>query len=331
MWTSRRLAVSVCLATGLLLAGTVGLASVPPRPLRSGLTVVHALSFRVATDWLAVVALLAVGERYVSGRAVDRRTVGRLGAAVLLGGLAIEASPLLRLVVGPETVGTAGVVRGLVAAVQRALFPAGLFLGTVLGAGAARGAFGAGGDPAESGLPLAPSGRWVPDVPLAALLRAGRALAAVAACSFALEAGARLALGEPFAWLAVVDAGVSALDGLVVYAVLAGAFLALAVEGVRVRSVVVGTGLVWVAVFAAGVAVALLSALLGVALVSVTVTPMGAVEAAGFGQWPAPDSPATLLRVGTFLAGAVGLLAVQESVARRRRDPGAPAGDAERA
>jgi hypothetical protein len=62
-----------------------------------------------------------------------------------------------------------------------------------------------------------------------------------------------------------------------------------------------------------GIAVALLSAGLGVLLVGATATPMGAVEAAGMGLWPEPDSWTHLLATGSFLAGAVGLSIVQRT------------------
>jgi hypothetical protein len=341
MRTRRQLGVSVLVATGLLFAATVGLASLPPRPLRSALTVLHTLTFRVAADWLAVVALLAVGGRYASrGATVDRRTVGRLAAGVFLGGLAIEASPLVRLVVAPAAPGVEPLVEGSVVAVQRALYPAGLFLATVVGAATARTRLdtrpGSADDPragrgvTDGGkrrlgaidgpdLPLAPAGDWDPD---AAVLVVGRVLAvfaAVVAASFAVAAAARVALGEPYVWLAVVDAGLGALGAGAGYAVLAVAFLAVVVRGVRLRSLVGVTAFLWVGLVLAGIAVALLSAGFGVALVSLTKTPMGAVEAARLGRWPAPDSWSVLLRVGTFLAGAVGLLAVQRT--RPRRDP----------
>jgi|GEM_PF-1435291 len=341
MRTRRQLAVSVLVATGLLFAATVGLASLPPRPLRSALTVLHTLTFRVATDWLAVVALLAVGGRYASpGTTVDRRTVGRLAVGVFLGGLAIEASPLVRLVVAPAALGLEPLVEGLVVAVQRALYPAGLFLATVVSAATARDrlaghresdASSRGGHTLADGgghgsstirgsvLPLAPSVDWGLDTALAAIGRAMGVLGAVAVVSFAVAAGARIALGEPYFWLAVVDAGIGALSASAGYAVLALAFLALVVDGVRIRSLVGVTALLWVGLVLAGIAVALLSAGMGVALVSLTKTPMAAVEAARLGRWPAPDSWTVLLRVGTFLAGAVGLFAVQHS--GTRRDP----------
>jgi len=341
MRTRRQLAVSVLVATGLLFAATVGLASLPTRPLRSALTVLHTLTFRVATDWLAVVALLAVGGRYASrGETVDRRTVGRLAVGVFLGGVAIEASPLVRLVAAPAALGLEPLVEGLVVAVQRALYPAGLFLATVVGAATARDrlaghresdAPGRGEHALADGgmhgpstirggdLPLAPSGDWGPDTVLAAVGRALGVLGAVAVASFAVAAGARVALGEPYFWLAVVDAGMGALGASAGYAVLAVAFLVLVVEGVRIRSLVGVTALLWVGLVLAGIAVALLSAGLGVALVGVTKTPMAAVEAARLGRWPAPDSWTVLLRVGTFLAGAVGFFAVQHS--GTRRDP----------
>jgi hypothetical protein len=152
--------------------------------------------------------------------------------------------------------------------------------------------------------------------------------AAVVAASFAVAAGARVALGEPYLWLGVVDAGLDALGVGTGYAVLAVAFLVLVVWGVRLRSLVGVTALMWVGLVLTGIAVALLSAGLGVALVSLTKTPMAAVEAARLGRWPAPDSWTVLLRVGTFLAGAVGLLAVQRSRTRREppSEPGTGAG-----
>jgi hypothetical protein len=346
----RALGVSVVVATGLLFVATVGLASLPPRPLRGALTVLHTLTFRVATDWLAVVALLAVGGRYASrGTAVDRRTVGRLAAGVFLGGVAIEASPLLKLVVAPTALGLEPLVEGLVLAVQRALYPAGLFLATVVGAATARARLGARPERAGTGrsergvtdggghglgglargnLPLAPSGGWDPGATLLTVGRAIAVFAAVVAASFAVAAATRVALGEPYVWLAVVDAGLGALGAGAGYAVLALAFLVLVVRGVRLRSLLGVTALLWVGLVLAGVAVALLSAGLGVALVSLTKTPMAAVEAARLGRWPAPDSWSVLLRVGTFLAGAVGLLAVQRTGTRRDppNEPGTGAG-----
>lgn len=315
MVRNRRLALGVLAATALLGAATTGLATVPGRPLRSVLTIVHTLSFRVAMDWLVVVALLAVGERYVSaGKTVDRRTVWRLAAAVFLGGFAIEASPFVRVFVEPSAVGPERLGLGLVAACQQALAHAGLFAATAAGAATLSDAFyGRAKRAATGGLPLAPAGRWRRRLLWAAATRTAFVLGAVGAVTFAMEAVARLAFGAPHAWLAVADAALAALTGAVSHAVLALAFLALVVAGVRVRTLVGGTALVWVALFAGGVLVAVLSGLVGVALVSATTTPMGAVEAAALGQWPAPDSWTLLLQVGTFLAGAVGLLAVQRT------------------
>ena len=319
----RHLAVSAVVATGLLLAATVGLASLPPRPLRSALTVLHALTFRVATDWLAVVALLAVGGRYVAGATVDRATVGGLAAGVFLGGLAIEASPLVRLVVAPSPVGADRLLEAVIVAVQRAAFPTGLFLATVVGAATARarlagerGSERLDGDEGRP-LPLGPSSGWVLDVTLPAVARTVGVVAAAVAVSVGIEAGSRVAVGASHSALAVADAAVNALGTGVGYAVLAVAFVGLVVEGVGRRSLVVSTALVWVATALGGVAVGILSAGLGVALVGLTATPMPAVEAARFGRWPAPYSWATLLRVGTFLAGAVGLFAVQRTAPDR--------------
>jgi hypothetical protein len=334
----RHLAVSAVVATGLLLAATVGLASLLPRPLRSALTVLHALTFRVATDWLAVVALLAVGGRYVAGATVDRATVGGLAAGVFLGGLAIEASPLVRLVVAPSPVGADRLLEAVIVAVQRAAFPTGLFLATVVGAATARarladergsddgteGPDGDGGRP----VPLGPSSEWVPDVTLSTVARTVAVVAAAGAVSFGIEAGLRVGVGASYTALAVADAAVNALGTGVGYAVLAVGFVGLVVEGVGRRSLVRSTALVWGTTVLGGIAVGVLSAGLGVALVSVTATPMPAVEAARFGRWPTPYSWATLLRVGTFLAGAVGLLAVQRT-APDRGPPGRPATDAD--
>ena len=340
----RHLAVSAVVATGLLLASTVGLASLLPRPLRSALTVLHALTFRVATDWLAVVALLAVGGRYVAGATVDRATVGGLAAGVFLGGLAIEASPLVRLVVAPSPVGADRLLEAVIVAVQRATFPTGLFLATVVGAATARARLadergsddgtdgpgsGAERPNGDGGRPLAlgPSGGWVPDVTLPAVARTAAVVAAAGAVSFGIEAGLRVGVGAPYTALAVADAAVNALGTGVGYAVLAVGFVGLVVEGVGPRSLVRSTALVWATTVLGGIAVGVLSAGLGVALVSVTATPMPAVEAARFGRWPPPHSWATLLRVGTFLAGAVGLFAVQRT-APGRGPPGRPPTDA---
>ena len=328
----RHLAVSAVVATGLLLAATVGLASLPPRPLRSALTVLHALTFRVATDWLAVVALLAVGGRYVAGATVDRATAGGLAAGVFLGGLAIEASPLVRLAVAPSPVGAGRLLEEVVVAVQRATFPAGLFLATVVGTATARARLageiddgtrgpddGATRSDADEGrpLPLGSSGGWIPDVTLPAVARTVAVVAAAGAVSFGIEAGVRVADGASYSALAVADAAVNALGTGVGYAVLAVAFVGLVVEGVGRWSLVRSTALVWVATALGGVAVGILSAGLGVALVGLTATPMPAVEAARFGRWPTPYSWVTLLRVGTFLAGAVGLFAVQRTAPDR--------------
>lgn len=311
----RRLAVSVFAATLLLSVGPVGLASVPPRPLRSALTLVYTLSFRVATDWLVVVALLAVADRYVTaGRTVDRSTVARLTALVFLGGLAIEAAPLVRLVVESRSVGIDPLVRGVVTALQGALFPTGLFVATVLGAAALRDRLvGASGRRGRGGLPIAPGPGRLPAVKPAAAWRAARVLLVVAGVAFAMDAGTKLALGDPHLWLTVTDALVAALATVVDYLVLTLAFLVLAVDGVGVRSLVGGVVGVWAGVFVLSMAVAVLGALAAVALVGVTVTPMAAVEATTLGKWPTPDSWALLLRLATFVAGGVGLLAVQRS------------------
>ena len=336
----RHLAVSAVVATGLLLVATVGLASLPPRPLRSALTVLHALTFRVATDWLAVVALLAVGGRYVAGATVSRATVGGLAAGVFLGGLAIEASPLVRLVVAPSPVGADRLLEAVIVAVQRATFPTGLFLATVVGAATARARLAdeRGSDDGTDGpgsgaerpngdggrpMPLGPSSEWVPDVTLSTVARTVAVVAAAGAVSFGIEAGVRVAGGTSYAALAVADAAVNALGTGVGYAVLAVGFVGLVVEGVGPRSLVRSTALVWGTTVLGGIAVGVLSAGLGVALVSVTATPMPAVEAARFGRWPTPYSWATLLRVGTFLAGAVGLFAVQRTAPDRDAGTGA--------
>jgi len=318
-------------ATLLLGVVTVGLASVPPRPLRSALAVGYALSVRVATDWLVVLALLAVADRYTGSRTVDRATVRRLAALVLLGGLAVEVSPFVRLVVEPAPVGTARLTEGLVVAVQGVLFPAGLFVATVAGAATVRDALGdrpghetADGSSPESpgGLPLAPSTGWVPAVTPAAVRRAVAVLAVVAGGAFALETGARFLVGAPHAAFVVLDAAVGALGELVDYAVLAVAFLALAVDGVRVRSLVGGVVGVWAVTFVLSFLVAALGAGLAVGLVGVTTTTMAAVESSTLGAWPAPDSWELLLRSATFVAGGVGLLAIQRtSPGKRPREP----------
>jgi hypothetical protein len=142
--------------------------------------------------------------------------------------------------------------------------------------------------------------------------------AAVSAVAFAVDLGTRLAVDVDYPWLAAVDAGVAAVGAGVGYAVLAGAFLVLAVGGVTPRSLAGTTAAVWIALALAGVAGGVLTAGLGVALVGLAGTPMPAIDAAGLGRWPAPHSWATLLRLGTLLAGGVGLLAVQRSAETRR-------------
>jgi hypothetical protein len=311
----RRLAASVFAATLLLGIGTVGLAAVPPRPLRSALTVVYTLSFRVATDWLVVVALLAAAERYVSAAAtVDRRTVRRLTALVLLGGLTVTAAPLARLVVESGGVGLDRLVTGGVAALRDALFPAGLFVATVVGAASLRDAPTAGSQAADAGrLPLSSASDPTRALTPTAVWRAARVLVVVAGAVFAVDVAARLALGVPYLWLAVVDAAVVSLATLVDYAVLAAAFLVLVTVGADTRSLVRGVVGVWTAVFLLSMAVAVLGVLAAVGLVGVTVTPMPAVEASTLGEWPTPDSWAVLLRLSTFVAGGVGLLTVQRA------------------
>lgn len=319
MEVGRGRGVGVVVATGLLLAATVGLASLPPRPLRSALTVLHTLTFRVATDWLAVVALLSVAGRSVRADVrVTRLTVGALAAGVFLGGVAIEASPLARLVAAPSAVETTVLVEGLLLAVHHALYPTGLFLAVVGGAAATRRRSGPARTATGGGPPLAPSEGRVPDLSRRAVASVLAVFGVVSAVSFALESGTRLAVGAPYPWLAAADAGVAAVGAGVGYAVLAGAFLVLTVEGVSLRSLAGTTAAVWVALALAGIAGGVATAGLGVALVGVTGTPMPAVGAAGFGRWPAPHSWATLLRVGTLLAGGVGLLAVERTARAAR-------------
>jgi len=322
MRASRRRGLSALVATVLLATATLVLASVPPRPLRSVVTLVHTLGLRVATDWLAVVALLALAERVAIGEGtVTRASVGRLAAAVFVGGVAIELSPLVRLLVGSSAVATAALVEGAATAVQEATFAAGLVVATAAGGAALRDALG---DEADGGLPVAPVERRLPRIRLAAVVRAVRVLGVVAALWFGVEVATRLALGVPYFWLAVVDAAVAALGGAVDYGILAVAFLALAVDGADARTIVGGTAAVWLVLVVAGIAVAVLSAGLGVVLVGATATPMGAVEAAGMGLWPAPDSWTQLLATGAFLAGAVGLSVVQRTVpeSESESDPG---------
>jgi hypothetical protein len=311
----RHLAASVFAATVLLAVGTVGLASIPPRPLRSALTVVYTLSVRVATDWLVVVALLAVAQRYVSEMAtVDRRTVGGLTALVLVGGLSIEAAPLARLVFASTGTGLDRLLPGAVAAVRGAFFPTGLFVATVLGASSLRAALPASTPAGMSGqLPLGHSGGWVGALRPAVVWRGIRVLVLVAGVSFAVDVVAKLALGVPYLWLAVADAALVSLATSVEYVVLAVAFLVLVAAGADIRSLGGGVLGVWVGVFVLSMGVAVLGVLVAVVLVGVTVTPMSAVEASTLGEWPTPDSWAVLLRVGTFVAGGVGLLTVQRT------------------
>lgn len=326
MRARRGLGVGILVGTGLLLAATVGLASLPPRPLRSALAVVHTLTFRVATDWLAVVALLAVAGRFVREDArVSGRTVAGLTAAVFLGGVAVEASPLARLVAASGPVDPAVVLEEVGLAVRHALYPAGFFVAVVVGGATVRRRSG----PARGtrrALPLAPSGRRVPNLSARAATRVLAVLAAVTAVSFAVDLGTRLAVGVPYPSLAVVEAGVAAVGAGVGYAVLAGAFLALIVEGVGVRSLTGTTAVVWVVLALAGVLGGIVTAGLGVALVGVAGVSMPAVDAAGLGRWPAPHSWATLLRLGTLVAGGIGLLAVQRTTESGSTVRDAPAG-----
>jgi hypothetical protein len=311
MRATRRRAASVLVATLLLGLGTVTLASFPPRPLRSVLTLVHTLGLRVASDWLAVVALLSLGERIASdGDPITRRTVQRLALAVFVGGFAIELSPLARLVAEPAAVETGVLVGEVGNALQASLFASGLFAATAVGGATLRDSLG---DRATGGLPLASSDQLFPRIGPRALGQVARVLAVVAVLWLSIEVTTRLVLGVPYVWLAVVDSAVAALSGAVDYAVLALGFLALAVDGTDVRSVAATTAVVWLVLVVLGIAVALLSAGLGVLLVGATATPMGAVEAAGMGLWPEPDSWTHLLATGSFLAGAVGLSIVQRT------------------
>ena len=322
MEASRRRGLAAFVATVLLATATLVLASVPPRPLASVVTLVHTLGLRVATDWLAVVALLALAERAATGEgAVTRAGVRRTAVAVFAGGVAIELSPLVRLVVGSSSVEAAALVRSGATAVQEATFAAGLVVATAAGGAALADRVG---DGAGRCLPVAPTDRWLPRIEPAAVVRIVRVLGVVAALWFGVEVVTRLAFGVPYFWLAVVDAAVAALGGAVDYGILAVAFLALAVDGADARTIVGGTAAVWLVLVVAGIAVAVLSAGLGVVLVGATATPMGAVEAAGMGLWPAPDSWTQLLATGAFLAGAVGLSVVQRTVpeSESESDPG---------
>mgnify|MGYP000103168669 FL=1 len=312
MEATRRRGLGILVATGLLAAATLALASVPPRPLRSVVTLVGSLGLRVAADWLAVVALLALAERVATaGESVTRAGVRRLTLAVFVGGVAIEASSLARLVVESDPVATRVLVEGGAAAVQSGVFAAGLVVATAAGGATLREALG---DRAQPGLPMASRERRFPWVDPSAVVRVARVLGIVAALWLGVELVTQLALGVPYVWLAVADAAVAALGGAVDYGVLAVAFLVLAADGADVRTVVGGTAVVWLVLVVGGIAVAVLSAGVGVALIGATVTPMGAVEAAGMGLWPAPDSWTQLLATGTFLAGAVGLVVVQRTV-----------------
>ncbi|WP_135365336.1 hypothetical protein [Halosimplex halophilum] len=312
MDATRRRGLAALVATVLLGAATLALASVPPRPLRSVVTLVGSLGLRVATDWLAVVALLALAERVAAGgESVTRSSVARLTAAVFVGAVAIEVSPLARLVAAPDPVASAAVAEGAADAVQSGLFAAALVAATAAGGAALREALG---DDARSGLPVAPTERRLPRVEPRAVVRVAQVLGVAAALWLGVELATRLALGVPYFWLAVADGAVAALGGAVDYGVLAVAGLVLAVDGADARTVVGGTAVVWLALVVGGIAVAVLSAGLGVVLVGATATPMGAVEAAGMGLWPAPDSWTQLLATGTFLAGAAGLSVVQRTV-----------------
>jgi len=312
MRASRRRGASVLVATLLLGVATVVLASVPPRPFRSVVTLVHALGLRVATDWVAVVALLSLAERVATGEdAITRRRVKRLTVAVFVAAAAIEVSPLIRLVVEPSSVTGTVLIRGTGSAVQEAAFAAGLFLATAVGGAVVLDRLG---DRASGGLPVAPTEGVRPRVGVETVVAVCRVLAVVALCWFAVELATRLVFGVPYFWLAVTDSALAALGGAVEYAVLAVAFLALAVDGATVRSLVGGTAVVWVVLALLGIAVAVLSAAFGVLLVGATATPMGAVENAGMGLWPEPESWTNLLATGTVLAGGAGLSIIQRTV-----------------
>ncbi|MFC7196302.1 hypothetical protein ACFQL4_19480 [Halosimplex aquaticum] len=160
MRATRRRGASALVATLLLAVATVTLASVPPRPLRSVVTLVNSLGLRVATDWLAVVALLSLGERVATGEeSITRPSVRRLAIAVFVGGVAIEVSPLVRLVAEPSSVTETVLVNGVAGALQEGLFAAGLLVATAAGGAVLRDALG---DRDTGGLPLAPTDHRLP-------------------------------------------------------------------------------------------------------------------------------------------------------------------------
>lgn len=319
---SERLRRSVLIATVLLAAGTVAVASVPPRPLRSIAAIAHALSLPVATYWLAVVALLAVADRLASpARTVDRRTVGQLAAVVFTGGLAIELSPLARLVATPTAAGP--IAEPVALGVRNALFPTGLFAATALGALRLRGS-----RPLAPGVPLSPGENPLSAIASEAASTLARPLAAAAALAAGIELALRfLATGAPYPALVVVEAVVRSLAGLVEHAVLAVALLALFAAGARLRSLAVGAALAWVALFLGALATAVLGAVAGVVIVSLTTTPIAAVDASALGEWPSPDAWPLLLRTGTYLALGLGVLAVQNAPAPAEDAPTGTAGE----
>jgi hypothetical protein len=315
--TVGRLGRSVLAVTALLVAGTVAVASLPPRPLRSVLTAIHAVSFRVATYWLVVVALVAVAERLAGSDRVTRQGVVRLAAVVFVGALAIEISPLARLVVSPPPVETARLLGRAVDAVQAALYPAGLLLGTGLAALQSRDAVASG--LGTSSLPLAPDDGFGNGTTPAALWHVGRVLGAVAVLSGLLGVVETLAVApDSHLVVAVAGVGVDALRALVDHLVVGVALFALLVYGVTARSLVVASAAALTASFLLGLVIAVVGALLGVVVVSTTVTPIPAVESADLADWPNPLALDRLVLVGTVAAAGVGVRTIHGRLAPGR-------------
>lgn len=283
-------------AAGALAAGTVALAVVPTGVAGGALAGASTLASRVAPDWLAVAALVFVAGRSLGSRgSVSRRTGATIATAVLATGFAVAVSPLAATLAdaGPEGVGAASALRVVSVAARDALFPTGLFLATVAGLTgphASRSSFSAG-----------------------TVAHTLRPLGAVAACSAGLAVATRLALGTEYVPFVLADAGVAALTGFATYGVLAVALVAVATGSVGRRRLPAAAAGVALGLFAVALVASAVGGLLGVALVTAGATPMAVVERSTLAYWPSPLSPSFALATVTFLAGAVGLLAVRRT------------------
>jgi len=312
----------VLAVTLLLGAVAVGMASMPPRPLRSVVAAVYAVSLRMATYWLVVVALLQLADRLAGdSRRVDRRAIWRLSAVVFLGAVAIELGPLVRQLAG---VAASGQVTDLLTtvpvALQDALFPAAAFLGVGLAVLALRSREPGPDADRGSSLPVAPDDGIAHDRLPTAVWRLGRVLAAATLAHTVLGAVAAGAGGRSHVLVLTTDAALAALAGFVDHAVLGVVILALFAGGATRQSLPMATAFTWVITFVLGIAVGLLGALASVVLVAATTAPIPVVDSATLIVWPNPVSVSSLLTTGAVLATGVGLRLIHGPIEEPMRD-----------